>query len=194
MDGGKAEALRKNTQGRQDVFVYEGDCNKILLNSVFPRARYENFRRALCLLDPYGLHLNWEVIETAGRMRSVEIFLNFPVMDMNMNVLWKNPDKIPSDQAERMTAYWGDRSWRDAAYAKSKGLFHEIEEKRTNEAVAEAFQKRLGEVAKFKFVPDPVPMRNSRGVIVYFLFFASPNQTGARIVQDIFEKYRNKGA
>ena len=44
------------------------------------------------MLDPYGLHLDWEVIETAGKMRSIEIFLNFPIMDMNRNALWRNPD------------------------------------------------------------------------------------------------------
>jgi len=109
MDGGKAKALHELTADRKDVFVYEGDCNEILLEKVFPRARFEDYRRALCLLDPYGLHLNWEVIRTAGQMRSIEIFLNFPVMDMNMNVLWRNPDKVQKSQAERMDAFWGDR-------------------------------------------------------------------------------------
>ena len=45
-----------------------------------------------------------------------------------------------------------------------------------------------------EYVPDPMPMRNSRGVIVYYLFFASPNETGERIVRHIFKKYRNRGA
>jgi glucose-6-phosphate 1-dehydrogenase len=37
-------------------------------NKVFPRVRYEDYRRALCFLDPYGLH-KWAVIE-AGEMHS----------------------------------------------------------------------------------------------------------------------------
>ena len=80
------------------------------------KCRYEDFRRALCLLDPYKLNPNWEVVETAGKMRSIEIFLNFMIMDANMNVLWTNPDRVPPDQARRMTAFWGDDSWRKAAY------------------------------------------------------------------------------
>ena len=40
-------------------------------------------RRALCLLDPYNINLKWEVIETAGKMGSVEVFLNFMIMDIN---------------------------------------------------------------------------------------------------------------
>ena len=53
-DGERAESLRKLTGSRDDVFVYERDCNQVLLERVFPRARYEDYRRALCLLDPYG--------------------------------------------------------------------------------------------------------------------------------------------
>lgn len=193
LNGGKAEALRKLGSGNPNVYVYEEDCNKLLLEKIFPRAKYSDYHRALCLLDPYGLHLNWEVMYNAGQMRSIEIFLNFPVMDMNMNILWKNPDKVTPTQIARMDAFWGDHSWRDAAYTKTPGLFDDIEEKATNKDVAKAFQSRLKKVAGFNYVPDPIPMRNSTGSIVYYLFFASPNKTGAKIVNDIFNKYRDRG-
>jgi hypothetical protein len=35
-------------------------------------------------------------------------------------------------------------------------------------------------------------MRNTTGAVVYYLFFASPNETGAKIVKDIFRKYGNR--
>lgn len=60
--------------------------------------------------------------------------------------------------------------------------------------MAKAYQKRLKDVAGFAYVPDPMPMRNTRGAVVYYLFFASPNATGAKIVSDIFSKYRDRGA
>ena len=68
------------------------------------------------------MNLDWEVIQAAGQMKSIEIFLNFMVMDMNMNVLWKNPDNVPSSQLVRMDAFWGDRSWRNTLYQKPQGL------------------------------------------------------------------------
>jgi hypothetical protein len=37
-----------------------------------------------------------------------------------------------------------------------------------------------------------MPMRNDQGALVYYLYFASPNKTGASIVSDIFKKYRQK--
>jgi len=193
LDGGRAESLRQRAGDRSDVFIYEADCNKILKESVFPRARYDHYRRALCLLDPYGLHVDWEVMRTAGDMRSVEIFLNFPVMDMNMNVLWHDRRKVKPEQVKRMDRFWGDETWRQVAYPKTGGLFGEMETKAANRVVAAAFRKRLREVAGFAFVPEPLPMRNSRGSVVYYLFFASPNKTGAGIVGDIFSKHRDRG-
>jgi len=191
-DSKKVDSLRDIAAEHQNVTVYEGDCNDILLKTVFPRAKYSDYRRALCLLDPYGLHLNWDVMRTAGEMKSIEIFLNFPVMDMNMKVLWKYPDRVDPQQAARMTAFWGDESWRQAAYDTTGNLFG-MEEKADNSVVAEAFRDRLKKAAGFSFVPEPIPMRNKRGATVYYLFFASPNRAGEKIVTHIFKKYRDRG-
>jgi three-Cys-motif partner protein len=193
LNGERAENLRRITKDRADVTVYEGDCNAILLNHVFPKVRYEDFRRALCILDPYKLNPDWNVVAKAGGMKSIEIFLNFMVMDMNMNVLWKNPNGVPPEQIARMNSFWGNESWRDAAYREEQGLFGLEKEKTSNEDVAEAYRKRLKDVAGFRYVPKPLPMRNSSGAIIYYLFFASPNKTGGQIVEDIFNRYRQRG-
>ena len=68
-----------------------------------------------------------------------------------------------------------------------------LEKKDTNDAVAQSFRERLKDVAGFKYVPKPIPMRNSTGATVYYLFFASPNETGGRIVKEIFAKYKSRG-
>ena len=121
MDKARAERLR-GMSSQKDVSGYQGDCNEVLLKKVFPQCRYEDYRRALCLLDPYALNPNWDVVETAGKMGSVEIFLNFMIMDANMNALKKNPDSVTSEQAKRMTKFWGDDSWRKFAYRTEQGL------------------------------------------------------------------------
>jgi three-Cys-motif partner protein len=193
LDGDKVAALRQIVGDRRDVFIHEGDCNEVLLDEVFPNCRYEDYHRAVCLLDPYGLNVNWEVLEKAGRMRSIEIFYSFMIMDANMNVLWRSPEKVQVSQIARMDAVWGNHSWHQVAYKKTPGLFGEMEEKTTNKAVIDAFRDRLKKVAGFKYVPEPMPMRNSKGSIVYYLFFASSNKYGAKIVEDIFDSYRNKG-
>jgi len=193
MDGKRADRLRRIAAGREDVMVYEGDCNHVLLEEVFPRCLYTDYRRALCVLDPYDLNPNWKVVRIAGEMRSIEIFLNFMIMDANMNVLWKDPDRAPELQKERMNAFWGDSTWRDAAYTRERGLFGDLEQKSSNEALVRAYRKRLKEIAGFRYVPEPIAMRNSKGAVVYYLFFASHNQTGHKIARSVFAKYKNRG-
>jgi three-Cys-motif partner protein len=192
LNSAKADSLRALTSDNTRVHVHEGDCNQILLRDVFPKAKYEDYCRALCLLDPYGLHLNWDVILTAGQMRSVEIFLNFPVEDMNRNVLWRNPDKVCQRQFARMTAFWGDDSWRQIAYDTTRNLFG-FPMKQSISIIAEAFRERLRKVAGFGYVPTPIPMCNSVNAVVYYLFFASHKPVAANIVRDIFNKYSGKG-
>ena len=190
----KSDALKELSEGKGNVFVYNGDCNKILLNQVLPRAKYENYRRALCILDPYGLHLDWKVIETIGKMKSIEFFLNFPIADMNRNVLLHQQNKVQPSQIERMNLFWGDDSWHQAAYKPSlqPTFFGDRpDEKTSNEAVVEAFRERLKKVARFSYVPKPVAMKNSTNAVVYYLFFASHKPVAAKIVTHIFKKYEN---
>jgi len=129
----------------------------------------------------------------AGQSKAVDMFLNFPVMDMNRNAIWKDPSKVPKEGIDRMNKFWGDESWRDAAYGEpSQGnLFgSEPPVKLTNKDILAAFTKRLKEVAGFGYVPEPLPMKNSRNAVVYYLFLASPKAVAGKIITDIFDKYR----
>lgn len=191
LNGARVENLQRLAQGGQKIFVYEGDCNDILVEKIFPTLKYETYRRALCLLDPYGLNLKWDVISRAGQLGTVDMFLNFPVMGLNRNVLWRNPERLSADRIALMNSFWGGE-WRDAAYSTTGNLFG-IPEKEPNEAIAEAFRQRLIKVAGFKRVPEPMPMRNSIGNTIYYLFFASQVGVAEDIVNDIFSKYRRRG-
>ncbi|HUF91798.1 MAG TPA: three-Cys-motif partner protein TcmP [Candidatus Limnocylindria bacterium] len=191
----KIGLFRELVGDRQDVFIYEGDCNTILLRDVFPQIEYRDFRRALVLLDPYGLDLRWEVLRIAGSLRTVDMFLNFPVMDMNRNVLWSRPEGVDPADVDRMNSFWGDESWREIAYERHPTLFgDEYHVKTGMDRVVKAFRLRLRETAGFKHVADPLPMRNSSRAIIYYLFFASQNEAAAHIIKDIFDRYRNRGA
>lgn len=197
LDQKKVSRLESLAKERKDVRIYHGDCNRVLLDKVLPQAKWEDYRRALCILDPYGLHLDWKVIAEAGRMGSVEIFLNFPVADMNRNVLWRDRKGVSADQTQRMNRFWGDESWKEVAYKPSlqmKLWGPPAEEKASNEAIAEAFRKRLKEVAGFSNVPKPIAMRNRQEAVVYYLFFASQRPVAEGIVRSIFTKYRDWGA
>lgn len=188
LDPKKTNYLRSIIGNGQDVSIYHGDCNSVLLNEVFPKVQYEDYMRGLCLLDPYGLHLDWKVIQKAGEMESIEIFLNFPIADMNRNVFWNKFEAVDESDITRMTTYWGDESWCNIAYTTKKNLFGYLE-KEAGQIIAEHFQDRLRNVAKFKYVSEPLPMCNSRNAVVYYLFFASQKPVAKKIIDHIFKKY-----
>jgi len=191
----KIKSLEDLVGSRNDVYIYHGDCNKIMIKKVIPRVRYKDYRRSLCVLDPYGLHLDWQVIFNAGQEGTFDIFLNFPVADMNRNVLWHNPDDVSDSQIERMNKFWGDDSWRKAAYIQSDQmqLFGNTAiEKVSNEIIAESFRERLKNIAGFQYVPKPIAMRNTQNAVIYYLFFASNKPVADNIVQYIFKKYADK--
>lgn len=185
----KLQFLEEVSADFPNVSIHKGDCNAVLLDEVFPRVRFKKYERALCLLDPYGLDLDWRVIEAAGASHSIEIFLNFPAMDINRNVLRKNEMKVDAAQEERMTRFWGDESWRQVGRQSKSTLFGDVGEKVTNEQLAQAFRERLKKVAGFPCVPKPCAMKNSRGAVVYYLYFAAHKPVAADIVDHIFRKY-----
>src|SRR6185369_4292224 len=190
LDGTKVQGLREIIGDREDVFLYHGNCNELLLRRVFPRIQYKDFRRGLCLLDPYKLTRDWQVVREAGAMQSVDIFINFPIHDINRTVLHHRRDGVSEANIARMNAFWGDESWKKLAYDENPTLFGEVEsEKVSNARFAEEYRKRLQAAAGFKRVPAPLAMRNSKGSTVYYLFFASQKGTAEEIVLYIFDKF-----
>jgi three-Cys-motif partner protein len=193
MNPEKTAHLAKLCQGRNDVDIVTDDATAYLTRQLLPTIKFEKFNRALCLLDPYGLHLDWEVMQLAGQSRAIDMFLNFPVMDMNRNAIWRTPEHAPQGGIERMTRFWGDDSWKAAAYAEDpqQNLFSAPDLiKQSNNAVVAAFRERLRKVAGFQFVSEPLPMRNSNNAVVYYLFFASPKAVADKIITEIFSKYK----
>jgi hypothetical protein len=77
--------------------------------------------------------------------------VDYPIMDMNRNVIQQNPDYVDEVDIIRMNAFWGDASWRIAAYQPQRNLLgQKIDKKTGNEAIAAAFRDRLRDVAGFK--------------------------------------------
>ena len=193
MNADKTAYLEQVRAGRSNVEIHTGDTNPYL-KRLLPAIKYSDYKRALCLLDPYGLHLEWDVIQIAGQLKTVDLFLNFPIMDINRNVLRRDPTKAASEDIDRMNRFWGDKSWDAAAYVDTgqTNMFDAGPDrlKQSNTAIVAAFRDRLRRVAGFKYVPAPVAMTNRNNAVLYYLFFASANDTGKKIIQSIFNKYR----
>ncbi|MBU4319753.1 MAG: three-Cys-motif partner protein TcmP [Nitrospinae bacterium] len=191
LDEDRADFFGKLAGENPNIHSYHGDCNEILVNDIFPLLGWDTFKRALCILDPYGLHLKWETIKTAADLKTVDIFINFPIMDMNRNVLFEDFAKAEPEDVERMSAFWGDESWKQLLYREQATLFGETHHVRIEDyqVLAKEYCKRLKQVG-FDDVPEPILMRNIKGGPLYYLCFASQKSVAKDIVNDIFDKYR----
>jgi three-Cys-motif partner protein len=58
LDRSRVGLLKKLAGGRADVHIYHDDCNDVLLERVFPRCRYEDFRRTIRV--PGISSVSWE--------------------------------------------------------------------------------------------------------------------------------------
>ena len=193
-DNQKIPLLENLARERENVFVYHGDCNRVIVESVIARLRYDQYRRCLCILDPYGMDLHWQTVEKLAQLGSTELFMNFPVMDINRNALRNDPSKIEVDQADRMTRFWGDSSWRVELYREraQRSLWGDpiTEKGASNEIVVSRYVERLKNIAGFNYVAAPLPMRNSSNAIVYYLLFASHKPLARKIMDAVFRKFR----
>lgn len=191
----KIEQLQILTSQTDNVTILHGDSNNLILQEVFPNIRYDEYQRGLCFLDPYNLDVHWEVVRTAGEMKSIDLFIHFSVHAMNRSVLSKSgPNEDSKKAIKALDLFWGDDTWREIAYKDQQQTFFQTEKtKVTNYDLALAYQARLKDVAGFKFVPDPIALKNSSGSTIFYLFFASHKAVAGDIVKSIFKKYRSKG-
>ena len=185
----KVAVLKGITEETPNVHVHAGDFRDIL-PGLLSRCLWKDYARGLCLLDPYGLTVDYALLQEIAAMKTVEMFFNFMLVGANRNVLWNiDPAKISARRATLMTRVWGHNRWADELYEREQGLFGDIHRKVSNERVGEAYRRRLAE-AGFAYVPQPIAMKNRVNAPVYLLYFASPNKTGGAIVEAIFNKYR----
>ena len=96
------------------------------------------------------------------------------------------------EDIDRMNAFWGDESWKELLYIRQKNLFGEVQQTRKDDfkKLPSGFEQRLKKVAGFKYVPEPILMRNTKNGPLYYLYFASQKDVANKIVKDIFDKYR----
>ena len=189
----KTSALKQMVADNPKVSIIPGNLNDALTNKVFPHVQWNQYRRGLCLLDPYGLHLDWKVLEAAGKLKTLDVVLSFPVTDVNGNALWRNPAEPSRIDLEQLSRYWGDDSWKSVSY-KSPLDSSGRSTKTDMETIAAAFRARLQGAAGFKHVLEPMPMRGSKGALSYYLFFASQKPLADEILTEIFDTYKGRGA
>ncbi len=187
----KLEELTADRPERGAIHFYTGDANMKVPQEILPNFQYDSFKRALCILDPYGVDIEWTTIAKIGQSKTMDVYLNFPLMDINRNAARRVIELSDPNQGEKLTRIWGDDPWKELAYTLQERLFDEpvLVKIKGNETLKRSFMARLKNKAGFSYVPEPILMRNQQGGPLYFLFFSSHKPVAQEIAQYIFHKW-----
>ncbi len=154
-----------------------------------------NATRAVLFLDPYGMQVDWTVIDAIAATKSIDLWILFPI-GMAVNRLLTTGGPPPEEWRQALTRIFGTEEWQKAFYGieNNLDLFGEEMTQHVKLAdfnkIGQFFVDRLKTI--FAGVADkPLPLMNSRNNPLYLLCFASGNPKGAptaiRIANDILK-------
>lgn len=169
----------------------QGDANDWVIKLSEALHRSSKYK-SLCLLDPFGMSINWKTIESLSG-GGVDLWILVPT-GVILNRLVKRDGTLM--YPEKLEKFFGMsqediHSWFYEC-REEMDLFGETKkwyEKKDNciQRIADLFCERLGEL--FKYVtPEPLVMRNKNNVPIFHFVCASNNQTAVRIASDIIDK------
>lgn len=184
--------LKRNVGHAKNVEFVEADANVVLPGSILPGVRYERYERALCFLDPYNMRgLRWTTIAASAGNRAIDGIIHFPTMDAHRTVLLADEGKIRPAMRAKMNAYWGDESWLDDLYSLDGMLPMDglTRRKREPGALIEAFKKRLITIGGYLVVSNGIPMRNTKGNVVYHLLVGSHSAKAAQVIRALEKRF-----
>ena len=143
--------------------------------------------RAVLFLDPFAMEVEWSAIEAIAKTQAVDLWILFPAMAVNRHLC--RDGKIPEHLCKKLDKSLGTVKWREDFYQENPqlSLFDknpEIEKIASFESIKRFYLKRLKTV--FQGVADnPLPLKNSKNSILFYLFFAVGNPRGKKIALDI---------
>jgi three-Cys-motif partner protein len=133
--------------------------------------------RGIAFLDPFGAGLDWLTIQRLAGTGLFEVVINF-ALNMAIQRMLPNSATFQAGWRERLDAYFGTAEWYDEVYETKAGLFGGNIQKRGDylPRLLNLYRRRLQ--AAFGHVSQPRLVKNSRGVPLYHLLWAGPNQKG----------------
>lgn len=134
--------------------------------------------RAVVFLDPFGMQVEWSLLEAIANTKSIDLWLLVPI-GMGVNRLMTQKD-LPKDiWAQRLTKFFGTDDWQNEHYKPrvQPDLFGEssaVEKDTSNARLEDYFVNRLSEVFP-GVAKNPLTLRNSRNSPMFLLCFVTAN-------------------
>ena len=147
--------------------------------------------RGVIFLDPFGMQVPWDTIVEIAKTKAIEVFVNFPV-GMAIQRLLKRSGQFTEKERAKLDEYFGTDEWFDLLYYNDHDLFGDSVTKIQNsgDVLVKWYRKRLEQV--FTHVSTAREIQSTSGRPLYYLIFAGPNATGARIANDVLKQGARK--
>lgn len=195
-----ANHLEENTKKlypNKKIYVVKEDCNdKIKSMSQFLSAPKGKNYKVLAYIDPCGMQLNWNSLQTLQKL-SVDVWILVPT-GMGVNRLLKKDSNISDAWVKRLEIFLGMEKQEILDYfykhTISPTLFgDETIISKKNKAIdksAALYKERLSSL--FEFVSDPYILKNKSNTVMFHFFMASNNYTAVKIANEIITKYNKQ--
>lgn len=192
--------LVESTKGKfpnKNIHIVETDCNdKIKSMSRFLTSSAGKNFKALAYIDPCGMQLNWESLQTLEKL-SVDVWILVPT-GMGVNRLLKTNGKISDAWLSKLEVFLGMEQKEILAYFYNESVVTTLfgdeviikKEDKTIEKSAQLYKDRLNNL--FKFVSEPYVLKNKSNSTMFHFLMASNNEKAVKIANEIVKKYNNQ--
>jgi three-Cys-motif partner protein len=140
----------------------------------------------LAFLDPEGLELEWETVETLGQMNRMDLIIHY-----SQNGLTRNLNRCYAISGETVIdRFFGDRKWRDIY----KSTRDKKESAGIHRALIDHYKSKLSDLGYVvindseEIVHEPLIRSTQRKAPLYRLIFASKHTLGNKIWNEVTKK------
>ena len=185
--GSQLQALAKQHGHKARVHIRNVDCNDYLRELIGSGKRRWRNKRGVVLLDPFGMQVPWETVEAIGKTGAIEVIVNFPV-GMAIQRLLRRDGKFTEAQRHKLDAYFGSEDWFNLLYRTDEDLLgeHVVKAGESADKLVKWYRRRLREA--FGYASAAREVQSQTGRPLYYLIFAGPNKTGARIADNVLKQ------
>lgn len=199
-DPANYEMLKETTQNEfpdKTIFVVQEDCNvklKAMADHIKKPKQKRDFDKVLAYIDPCGMQLEWSSLEALEGI-GADAWILVPT-GMGVNRLLKKDGQMTKAWLNRLELFLGMDEQEIKSYffleKTETTLFGEWKKvTKTEKAIEQAaklYKNRLGNI--FKYVTEPMILKNDRNSTMYHLIFVSNNAAALNIANDIIKKYK----
>lgn len=134
--------------------------------------------RAAVFIDPYGMQVDWSTLVALAATKSVDLAILFPTGPLTR--MLTRSGTIPNEWQDRIDRVLGTTDWRAHFYEKQEttdlfdGAIEETMKLAGPQKLLAFFMTRLRTCYPW-VLEEALPLRNSKGTILYHLVFACAN-------------------